>query len=299
MFDSSYKHKNSSGENVPASKGINLADNRVQKFPVQRQAVVQEKGKVNVNDDARLEHEADVMGSKAMQFSGAVGRAETKHMNVNGTVQRKPIKIQAGGLTTGMQQRFTEAYDRFSSTVLAGSPLAQGANNHVVIHGVSQKSHGIKDYGATTIYIGNNGYQGEDYTQFTELWDHKPLEMLHEFPQDVAVRIVITVNMTIHAGIDQLYATLLHEWHAHAEKWAGVVEHIRAGKGRHAVAWVKAQGAAKREQGEHQQYANKTDEELKTMAKGLGLQEHQTENVAGKMKMDRDRYDKHTGEQLK
>ncbi|MFA0964575.1 DUF4157 domain-containing protein [Roseivirga sp. BDSF3-8] len=56
-------------------------------------ATKQLKGQTLVNDDAGLEHEADVMGAKALQFAGTgagISRGTGKGSKSPGTIQRKP-----------------------------------------------------------------------------------------------------------------------------------------------------------------------------------------------------------------
>ena len=103
-------------------------------------------------------------------------------------IQKLAIKKEAPELTEPMLTRFREAYEKFNTEILSASPLTQGDQNQVLIYGVSQASHGMKDYASTVFYIGNNGYTGsEDYTQFSNLWDWL---LDNDIPTDVSARIV-------------------------------------------------------------------------------------------------------------
>lgn len=86
---------------------IHLASGQEKHLPHEAWHVVQQKqgrvkptmqmnGKVNVNDDAGLEKEADVMGSKATQISNShnIKSSHNKRHNTNSTVQmHKPQKV--------------------------------------------------------------------------------------------------------------------------------------------------------------------------------------------------------------
>ena len=63
------------------------------------QATKQLKGMTPINDDAGLEHEADVMGAKAMQLGKSGQGAVQKKAAEGGAVQRKPLQFK---LTGGM-----------------------------------------------------------------------------------------------------------------------------------------------------------------------------------------------------
>jgi hypothetical protein len=211
----------------------------------------------------------------------------------NTVAQLTAIPIAADKLTTKMKERFTDAYNQFNTTILSKTDLAQGADNHVVIHGVSKGSHGMTNYGSTTIYIGQDGYRGDELNKFAEIWDtptHK------DIPDNVSVRIVIAVNMTMNATIEELYATLLHEWFVHAAQWEGVVKAIRSGKGKDAVADVHKEKPGPRAASEHKAYANMDDHQLEGMVNSLGLKNAQKDKVFNKLREDRDRHDKITGE---
>jgi hypothetical protein len=209
-------------------------------------------------------------------------------------VQRKSIKLEAEGITENMQDRFATAYSQFESKILSKSYLAQGDNNQVLIYGVSQKTLKMKDYGATTIYLGNGEKNIDDYQNFTELWGFKTLEK--DVPKDVPVRIVITINLTINKSVEEIYSTLLHEWYVHAVNWEGVVKYIRAGMGNYALPHVQGQGHEKRGKQEHMAFATMKDEQLEQMTDNLGLVDKQKEAVLSKLQADRNRHDKDTGE---
>lgn len=209
-------------------------------------------------------------------------------------VQRKSIKLEAEGITENMQDRFATAYSQFESKILSKSYLAQGDNNQVLIYGVSQKTLKMKDYGATTIYLGNGEKNIDEYQNFTELWGFKTLEK--DVPKDVPVRIVITINLTINKSVEEIYSTLLHEWYVHAVNWEGVVKYIRAGMGNYALPHVQGQGYEKRGKQEHMAFATMKDEQLEQMTDNLGLVEKQKEAVLSKLQADRNRHNKDTGE---
>lgn len=198
----------------------------------------------------------------------------------------KGIVIEGSDLSTHMQSRFKEAVTKFNGTILAKSELSKG-KNQVVVYGVSTKGSGMKDYGSTTIYIGNNGYDGMDYSKYTELWS---LALKAAIPSTTGVRIVIAVNLSINRSVAELYATLLHEWEIHAKHWAGVIAYIRSGKGAIAVAHVKGQGHVRRAKGEHDAYAKMSDAELIQMVLQLGLDSKSSKAVLEKLKKDRDRH---------
>ena len=224
-----------------------------------------------------------------------IASANVQENNVEtAPVQRKSIKLEADGITEGMKDRFATAYSQFESKILSKSYLAQGDVNQVMIYGVSQKTLGMKDYGATTIYIGNGEKNINDYENFTELWGFSTLKK--DVPKDVPVRIVITINLTINKSVEEIYSTLLHEWYVHAVNWEGVVKYIRDDKGKFAIPHVQGQGYEKRGKHEHMAYATMKDDQLEQMTDSLGLVDKQKETVLNKLRADRDRHDKDTGE---
>ena len=236
------------------------------------QPTMQAKGMV-MNDDEGLEREADVMGGRA---ASPHGRVEGNKASLADTslpykganpIQRVVLNIQEQKLTKPMLELWMEISTAFEKSVIASSPLASGPLNQVVLWGVSQGSIGMKDYAATTFYIAKDTYKGckeGDHEHFTEIWSYPGADIL-KLSRDVAVRIVIAVNLTLHKSPEELYATLLHEWFLHAAKWEGVVEAIRSDKAGHALPWVQGQGYEKRAQGEHIQYAKLTDKEISAL----------------------------------
>jgi hypothetical protein len=207
-------------------------------------------------------------------------------------IQRKTILLPDDGITPNMNARLSEAYALFNNKILSASPLAAGEANQVLVHGVSQKTQQMKDYATTTIYIGNKGYKGEDYSQFTNLWQWSLDE---DLDKDTGIRIVIAVNLTINTTVEQLYATLLHEWFAHAVHWEGVVDYIRKGEGKFALAWVKGQGYERRAQAEHKAYATWSEQDIINKVGLLGLGEAQMGKVIKNLKTDVARHDMRTG----
>jgi hypothetical protein len=199
------------------------------------------------------------------------------------------------GLTTTMLNNWTTAAQTFQTRVLTNIDLTNGTKNQVVLWGISQKTLGsdVKDvYGSTSFYLANGAYDGcvdGDHANFTEAWSIK-LTAKDSVPADVAVRMVIAVNLTLHRSQAQIYATLLHEWLIHATRWSGVIEYIRNGKGAFALAWVQGQGAIRREAGEHAQYKDWTDEQITTAVNQLGLETAEAEKVIATIIKDRNRY---------
>jgi hypothetical protein len=252
---------------------------------------VQMKGKVNINDDAGLEKEADVMGAKAIQRQITEQQHYKKTTGGNNTAQLSVHKYD-GTLTIGMQQRFDEAYNKFIAQVVTASPLAQGSNQ-VAIYGASKKDFKKwEDYGVTHFYVGTNGYTGDDPSQFTEVWN---TTVKNPPPHTVSLRVVMTVNMSVNSTIEELYATMLHEWFIHAVKWEPLVKYIRNPKGPDILAQVLSQGHVARGDEEHKEYANMSDDELLNMAKTLGLPKDIETKIAEKLINDHKRHDPLTG----
>lgn len=199
------------------------------------------------------------------------------------------------GLTQAMLNNWTPAAQTFQAQVLANTSLTTGTKNQVVLWGISQKTLGpdVKDlYGSTSFYLANGGYDGcvdGDHANFIEAWNVH-LSGGNSIPADIAVRMVIAVNLTLHRSQAQIYATLLHEWLVHATRWSGVIEYIRNGKGAFALAWVQGQGAIRREAGEHAQYKAWTDQQITDAVNKLGLDANEAANVTEKIIKDRDRY---------
>lgn len=206
-------------------------------------------------------------------------------------IQRMVSVIEADEITQPMRTRWNETANRFKDQIVAQSPLAQGNINQVVLFGVSQKSHGMRNYASTTLYVGKDGYQGDDYNHFVEIWGDPQIDV----PKNVAVRIVIAVNLTMNSNPAEVYATLLHEWIAHATKWEGLLTLIRAGTAKEQLALIKKTGVDPRAQTEHQQYANISDEQIDGYVRNLNLGQELHAKVVEKFKDDRNRYDKRTG----
>lgn len=247
-----------------------------------------------VQELAKHRNQATPIQLQAIKQTDTSSPAVQETSSETAPVQRKSIKLGAEGITENMQDRFATAYSQFESKILSKSYLAQGDNNQVLIYGVSQKTLKMKDYGATTIYLGNGEKNIDEYQNFTELWGFKTLEK--DVPKDVPVRIVITINLTINKSVEEIYSTLLHEWYVHAVNWEGVVKYIRAGMGNYALPHVQGQGYEKRGKQEHMAFATMKDEQLEQMTDNLGLVEKQKEAVLSKLQADRNRHNKDTGE---
>ena len=233
-----------------------------------------------------LAKEEDVIGQQALKSS-----LNDRSKKI---IQRQAIKLEGENLTEQMKKRLDDAYTKFNNTVLSTSFLSQGQSNQVLIWGIKNTSD-FKDYGSTTFYIGNSnqGYKADDYKQFTEIWQWV---LDNPIPKDVSVRLVIAVNLSINKTMEQLFATLLHEWNVHAVKWKGLIEYIRSDKGNFGVAWIQGQGHERRGKGEHEAYANMSDEKIELMVNEINLTEKDKKVVIDILKKDRDRYDKNTGE---
>ncbi len=278
-----------------------------------KQQVLQQKSKlvttepantksVFVNDDKNLETEADQMGYKASQLKGTETNDKSlTQTNTSHSLQLKPVtqltteKIEAKGLTTKMGERFHTACDTMISKVIGSSFLATGSQNQVVFHGISKNSFSTvaPHYGSTNVYIGTNGYKGSNYDQFTDLFLHNPSQTI---PSDVSFRVVITLNLSVNKTIEELYTTLLHEWHVHAEKWEPILQYIRNNSDGHKeVDKIQKTGSATREDAEHQNYANWKDSEAENKVDQLNLNTLQSDKVKNKLKNDIKRYDKVTG----
>lgn len=196
------------------------------------------------------------------------------------------------GLTSTMLKNWTEAAQTFQTQMLASSPLTNGKKNQVVLWGISQSTHGIKDFGATSFYLANGNYDGcqdGDHDNFIEVWS-VAVKKPNSIPQDITVRMVIAVNLTKHRSAAQIYATLLHEWFVHAVRWSGVISYIREGKGAFALVWVQGQGAIRREAGEHAQFKDWSNEDVVKAVGELGLEEEEKQKVIKLINDDRSRY---------
>lgn len=201
------------------------------------------------------------------------------------------------GLTKPMLDRWQTAETVFEKQVLEKSALATGATNQVVLWAVSQGTLKMKDYASTTLYFAKDGYEGckdGDHDNFINVWEY-PGDKLKDIAKTVAVRIVIAVNLTLNTTAEMICTTLLHEWFVHATQWAGVVQYIRDGKADYALPWVQGQGYQKRQDGEHIQFANWTDDQVAACVKVLGLGDDSQAKVVDQLKADRDRHDKKTG----
>ncbi|BAZ70731.1 MAG: hypothetical protein KME28_22825 [Pelatocladus maniniholoensis HA4357-MV3] len=250
--------------------------------PVQAKLTIGQPGD-NYEPEAK---EEDAMGQQAFKSSVSDRSKEI--------IQRQAIKLEGEELSDPMKERLNTAFDQFNAKVLSTSFLSQGQTNQVVIWGI-KSTNDFKDYGSTTFYIGNSnqGYQAQDYGQFTEIWQWA---LNNPIPKDISVRIVIAVNLSINRTTQQLFATLLHEWHVHAVKWKGLIEYIREDKGNFAAPWIQGQGYERRGKGEHKAYANMSDQDIESMVDELNLEEKDKKTVIQLLKRDRDRYDKNTGE---
>lgn len=271
---------------------------------------------VSINDDAGLESEADFMGRRALHSQIPTEAPEALSsvdaMGSSETIQRLAFIYKGGGSIYGSRSRnaeqqrdlLEEAFQRFYNRILSRSPLATGVGNQVVIHPINERTHrSFNDYAQTVLYIGNNGYKGkdpyfqeddfEDYDRFTEMWEWS---RKNGVTRNTAIRIVITINMTANDTIEQLYATLLHEWYVHAEKWESAIYWMRNVFGSYTASWLQYwQGGGKRGDDEHKDFANWSNRKLESKLDNLDLDDDLANEVYNHMIEDRDDHDKSTG----
>lgn len=218
------------------------------------------------------------------------GSAPLKEQRETGSgkpVQRVTAELKQQGITNPMEQRWDAAYAKMKS-VVDTSAFGNSNKHSVLLWAASSGSlQSIKNaYAATSLYVSKlattSGYTSGDYASFDEV------ALPFDFSQKTthAYRIVITFNLTRNATVEEIYTTFLHEWHIHALPWINT-----------AIAGLNVAGKnSDREKDEHKTYANKTDNELEVYVNGLGLGNVQKATVLSKLKNDRDRYDKNSGD---
>jgi hypothetical protein len=89
------------------------------------QPTMQMKGKVNINDDASLEKEADVMGAKALQFAKYSSHAPLRQFKINPDLLQLKIDPTKGFSKTGAAPA-AKAFTAGGTNALTSSP--KGAN---------------------------------------------------------------------------------------------------------------------------------------------------------------------------
>lgn len=202
-------------------------------------------------------------------------------------VQRVTAELKQQGITNPMEQRWNAAYAKIKS-VTDTSAFGSSVKHSVVLWAASSGSlNSIKDvYASTSLYVSKlattSGYTNGDYASFDEV--ALPFDFSKKTTH--AYRIVIAFNLTRNATVEEIYTTFLHEWHIHALPWITT-----------AMAGLNVAGKnSDREKDEHKTYANKTDNELEVYVNSLGLGNVQKATVLSKLKNDRDRYDKNSGD---
>ncbi|MFT5780295.1 MAG: hypothetical protein ACI837_003256 [Crocinitomicaceae bacterium] len=258
------------------------------------------KSKVNINDDAGLEKEADVMGAKALQMRFQGNNTSSfpvnRPSNSGGTsapLQRVVGELKEAKITAKMDQNWSAAYVKMNA--IAAASIFGGVAKHSVVFWATsvgaaadaQEKAVLKQlYASTSLYVSTqaaqSGYAAGDSANFGEIG----LPFDFSTTANHAYRIVIIFNLTMHSTVEEIYATFLHEWNIHAIPWMATAA---------AAANVGAGTNATRELDEHKTYANKSDAELIAYVTTLNLSAGEGAKVLAKLTADRNRYDKGTG----
>ena len=235
--------------------------------------------------------------SVSSAISGSRRASPDEHPSVIQTI----VSTRAeDGLTKPMLERFKRVGDIFLTNVVASSYLAGGESNQVLLHGVSKATHQVDHFGQTSLYlctqVGYAGYDKNDYGKFKEFWGLD--RSVPHTDKTAAVRLVIAVNMTRNNSDEELYATMLHEWHAHAVKWEQTVRKIRGVADANAPEDAVQSTPAEREKQEHIEFARTTTEMIRHYVEPLELSAESATEVINKIIGDRNRHDETTGEIL-
>jgi hypothetical protein len=268
---------------------IHLAPGQEKHLPHEAWHVVQQKqgrvrptaqlkGKVNVNDDTSLEKEADVMGAKAVQFS-RYAPSYTNTRTAHGSTTQLKVEMEKSKLSKTQDEQFEEAYNKFNSAVLSKSPINTMAdiivsaisNEHIdTLQMPNRAKTSFKSTDATTLLWLDHQVVNTDQ-KFEEIWE---LDSNKQYPAQMPMQLVITVNMSMNESMETLYSTLLHEWYAHGRHWEQLIQSVYEGKGAEEVKKVKDTGSKKREKQEHIAYAGYSKEYVEELVKGLQLGDH-------------------------
>lgn len=174
--------------------------------------------------------------------------------------------------------------------IIEKSPLSQGNLNTVEILGVFNEK--LNWFGSTTVFIGNKQQNQEDYKNYDEL-PYLGKSQLKKVDAQSPFKVQLALNLKLHESIENLYTTLLHEWHVHGVTWESALATIRSGdqKAKERVAVDNNEYLMNvRANEEHKAYATWSDETLKSKTEELGLDEEQERKVLELFKQDRDNY---------
>lgn len=185
-----------------------------------------------------------------------------------------------------MFQTVTEKF----KPILEKSPLSKGDLNIVEIMGVFNKD--FNWFGSTSVFIGNKQKHVEDYKNYDQLTYLKK-NQLKSVDAKSPLKIQIALNLKLHDSIENLYTTLLHEWHVHGATWEKTLPVIRQDdlSAKQQIA-LDNNGVSidARASEEHKAYAKWSDETLKEKTEELGLEKEQMTKVLELFKSDRDNY---------
>lgn len=167
------------------------------------------------------------------------------------------------------------------------------AGVQLLLNGIVPKSGDEADkvLGVTFLYFRRDGsddpYEQDDDAKYVGFWETtaEPLEGLVH--RNRSIRVVIVINIRRHSTIEKLYATLIHEWIAHARHWKAAIDAVRAGD---KAKLVEIRGDEKesgeRERHEHAAYAALTSAEIGQWVDLLGLEQTDSDKVKSELKKD-------------
>lgn len=145
-------HENSTGKN----KGLYLGDNRAK-------STIQLKTHVPVNDDKKLEHEADEMGKKAVQMKSAEGVAQLS----TGSKKANEDMVRSMGAAAGLVKKLPNAKPHTTrGTGGGGGGTDHQARNAMVINKAKQDTRKELDdptmFASSQMRMGNASHKQKE-----------------------------------------------------------------------------------------------------------------------------------------
>lgn len=185
-----------------------------------------------------------------------------------------------------MFQTVTEKF----KPILEKSLLSEGDLNIVEIIGVFNEE--LNWFGSTAVFIGNKQQNKKDEDNYDQLTYLKN-KQLRAVDAKSPLKIRIELNLKLHDSIENLYTTLLHEWHVHGATWEKTRLKMRKDDLSAKLQIAEDNNAVSidaRATEEHKAYAKWSDETLKEKTEELGLEKEQMTKVLELFKSDRDNY---------
>ena len=256
----------------------------------------------SVKNRRRWTEDSSSRSNRSASVSSAISGSRRASPDEHPSVIQRIVATRAeDGLTKPMLERFKRVGDIFLTNVVASSYFAPGVSRTRSCCMVSQRLLTRWITLAKRRYIFARKSATLDMTRMITASSRNSgvsIEACLTRSKTAAVRLVIAVNMTRNNSDEELYATMLHEWHAHAVKWEQTVRKIRGVADANAPEDAVQSTPAEREKQEHIEFARTTTEMIRHYVEPLELSAESATEVINKIIGDRNRHDEATGEIL-